>query len=335
MSGTGKSELANCYSEALGCTEDLNTLLFLPINPSYTEPGDLIGYLNNTNGLFMPSETRLVDFLVNAKNNPKSMHIVVFDEMNLSQVEYWFAPFISLLERKEGDRTLNLYSPEINCINKHAYPSFISIRDNVKFIGTVNLDETTKDFSDRLLDRTNIITITKRSLKTLKEAMDNFTPKGEKLKISHSNSFETFIPWVVRNSWVDSYYELEREFLDELHTMLNKYDSQKGVSFRISKKIGEYLMNIPRDLDNNYMLSRKDAFDLQIKQRIITKIKGTEKQFGDLVGVIKNKEQNVPIGGELYGFLNMDKWKDISDFNLTNEEITKKAKELGVYGYTN
>ncbi|WP_291574573.1 McrB family protein [Clostridium sp. UBA4548] len=335
MSGTGKSELANSYATMLKTSEEDGTLLFLPISPSYTEPGDILGFLNNTTGLYAPSETRLVDFLIHAQNNPKFMHLVIFDEMNLSQVEHWFAPFISLLEKNPKDRRLYLYSPEAHCINRKTYPDYIIIKDNVKFIGTVNIDETTKDFSDRLLDRANIINLRKEKLSKLQNEMVE-----RSLKDSYSNGFECddfdqYKSWISEKNWIEAYSNEEIEFLDELHDLLNKYDVQKGVSFRITKKIGEYLLNIPLDADGTKALPKEVAFDIQIKQRIITKIKGTEKQYGRLIGIIKDSTNNELINSELYNFLNSEKATRISSFELTKNEIVRKAKELGVYGYAN
>lgn len=331
MSGTGKSKLAYIYAKMLNCNED-ETLLFLPINPSYTEPGDLLGYLNNTTGIYMPSDTRLVDFLNHANENKNKMHVVIFDEMNLSQVEYWFAPFISLLERDSGERNLYLYNPKTKCINDQQYPSSIPIADNVRFIGTVNVDETTKDFSDRLLDRANIIILQKQPFKELKEELIEF--KYEKNINYEYGYYKGYSEWIKDNNWLSAYSDKEIEFFDELHEIINKYDTQKGVSFRIVKKIGEYLNNIPKDGDE-LMLERSLAFDLQVKQRIITKIKGTEKQFGKLVGTMNSYEENKPSNSELFNFFSNEEWKDISDFELTKKEITKKARKLGVYGYAN
>lgn len=338
MSGIGKSKLANMYSRMLSCTETDETLLFLPINPSYTEPGDLLGYLNNTTGIYMPSNTRLVDFLKHAYNNMDKMHIVIFDEMNLSQVEYWFAPFISLLEQELVDRKLYLYNPQTNCINDQQYPSWIPITNNVRFIGTVNVDETTKDFSDRLLDRANIIILQKELFKTLKDEVTEFNKNNNEIKVNREYSYgeyKEFYGWINKESWINAYTDKEIQFFDELHEIINKYDAQKGVSFRIVKKIGEYLNNIPIDEEGRFLLEWSKAFDLQIKQRIITKIKGTEKQFGGLIGKINSFTREEPVNGELYRFFSREDWQNISDFKLTKQEIMRKAKELGVYGYAN
>lgn len=335
MSGTGKSELANSYAKMLKASEKDGTLLFLPISPSYTEPGDILGFLNNTTGLYVPSETRLVDFLIHAQNNTNFMHLVIFDEMNLSQVEHWFAPFISLLEKKPEERRLYLYSPEAHCINRKAYPDYIIINDNVKFIGTVNIDETTKDFSDRLLDRANIINLRKEKLSKLQVEMSELSLKGQSYDKFECDDVTKYQSWIANNNWIEAYLPEEIDFLDELHDLLNKYDVQKGVSFRITRKIGEYLLNIPSDTNGNKLLSKEVAFDIQIKQRLITKIKGTEKQYGKLIGVIKESINNEPVNSELFKFFNSDKASKISTFTLTKNEIIRKAKELGVYGYAN
>lgn len=336
MSGTGKSELATAYAKMLKCSEQLNTLLFLPISPSFTEPGDLIGYLNNTTGLFIPSETGLSEFLIHAKDNPNLMHLVVFDEMNLSQVEYWFSPFISLLERKAEDRRLFLYNPATHCINKQSYPSSIIIKDNVKFIGTVNTDETTKDFSDRLLDRANIINLKKEHLVKFQQEVKDLKPnKIEDKDFSRCANEEEYQSWTVKRNWSDAYTDEEIKFLDDLHDLLNEVDDQKGVSFRITKKIAEYLLNIPVNLDGTKMISKREAFDLQIKQRLITKIKGAEKKYGKLIGTIKDSESKEPTNSKLFEFFNSEEALKISDFKVTKKEIARKARELGIYGYAN
>lgn len=335
MPGTGKSELANFYAKMLKSKEQQDTLLFLPISPSFTEPGDILGFLNNTNGLYIPSETGLSEFLIHAKDNTNLMHVAIFDEMNLSQVEYWFSPFISLLERKPEDRILNLYNPSTHCINKKDYPPSIKIGDNVKFIGTVNIDETTKDFSDRLLDRANVINLKKEKFSKLKRELENSNFKGIEFNECVCNSFNEYKSWTVQEKWTDAYTDAEIEFLDNLHSLINSVDEQKGVSFRIAKKIGEYLLNIPVNPDGTKMIPKREAFDLQIKQRLITKIKGTEKEYGKLIGVIKENKSTEPLDSKLYEFFSSVEALVISDFELTKKEIIKKAKELGVYGYAN
>ncbi len=87
--------------------------------------------------------------------------MVVFDEMNLGQVEHYFSDFISVLEAPKGRRKLKLFSEKSIC-HQEEYKNGIEIGENVLFIGTANFDETTKEFSNRLLDRANVLILEKK-----------------------------------------------------------------------------------------------------------------------------------------------------------------------------
>lgn len=332
MSGTGKTQLALSYAKMLDLTEEDGTLLFLPISPSYTEPMDLLGYLNSSSGSYVPSETGFTDFLVHAKDNPEKMHMVIFDEMNLSQVEHWFAPFISLFEKEDDRRILHLYSSAAECRNKERYPDSILIGKNIIFIGTVNMDETTRDFSDRLLDRANVIVLNKKSFVQLKEEQENEKNSEKMYEKYFCSSYDEYSSWIKNTNALSAYSGDELEFFDELHDMIQKFDEHKGVSFRIIKKMGDYINNIPEGENDGFVLSREDAFDIEVRQRLITKIKGTEKQFEKLIGVIRD-DSDVPQNSLLYDFFSSEKAEKISHFTLTKKEISRKAKELGIYGY--
>lgn len=329
MSGTGKTQISLAYAEVLGLNEKNKNLLFLPVSPSYTEPEDITGYLNTTTGLYVASETGLVDFLMHAQENKNKLHFIVFDEMNLSQVEHWFAPFISLLELNEKDRMLKLYSKNSVCHNKMQYNHAINIGDNIRFIGTVNLDETTKDFSDRLLDRSNLVSLKKRTLREFTQEKKEFNK--EELR-NNKYTYDEYLSWINNNVTVDEFLDEEIDLLDILHTLISSNDQQKGVSFRIAEKIISYIQNIPIDKKGELLLERGLAFDLEIKQRILTKLKGSERQMGELIGKIQSNEIVDSKLDELFNDIN---FKNVSDFKLTKEEIKRKARELTVYGYTN
>lgn len=332
MSGTGKSQISLHYANVLGLNEQDKTLLFIPVTPSYTEPEDLLGYLNSHTGLYISSETGLVDFLIHAENNPEKLHMVIFDEMNLSQVEHWFAPFISLLELEVKDRKLHLYSDKAICHNNSYYKPSITIGDNIRFIGTVNLDETTKEFSDRLLDRSNLVSLNKKSLKDFK--MEKQGCAGTMYDESAKYSLEDYFSWINKEVTVENFTDAEIELLDNLHDLISKSDPQKGVSFRIAEKIVSYINNIPAVGDKEFVLPRSTAFDIEIKQRVLTKIKGPERQFGNLIGKI-DLESNEIINSPIYNLFKTEQAQSISSFELTLKDIKRKAKELTIYGYAN
>lgn len=332
-SGTGKSQLALLYAKMLGLSDENERLLFLPISPTYTEPGDLLGYLNQNNKRFSPSETKLTDFLIRAAKEPNKMHMVIFDEMNLSQVEHWFAPFISLLEVEPDQREISLYSKNAICDNSDQYPHSIKITENVRFIGTVNIDETTKDFSDRLLDRANIITLRKNSFKKLREEIESIENEPITYEKNMCGSYVKYNKWISKSNSLDAFEIVLLDFFDKLNDLIQKHEEQKGVSFRNLKKIGDYLNNVPINPKGERVLSLNEAMDIQIKQRIITKIKGTERQYENLIGTA-NMGDKIPNNSELYEFFISDDANFISNFKISRKEILRKAKELNIYGYT-
>lgn len=332
MSGMGKTQLALSYAEVLGLNKDIRRTLIVPISPSYTEPSDLLGYLNNATGKYISSQCGLVDFLIKANKNKENMYMVIFEEMNLSQIEHWFAPFISLLELTYGNRELKLYSENSICTNNDKYPNTITLGENIIFVGTVNMDETTKDLSDRLLDRANIITPKKKSFLQYKREQEKIEKYNYGLK--DYSLYTYYESWKYNGEAIECFTEEMLGFLDELHELIQSYDDQKGISFRTLESMGRYIKNIP--LDNNCipLISLDDAIDIQIKQKILTKIRGTRLQFGGLIGDIEQSQQ-FPVDSELYNMLNKAVESRISSFKSTKLEVCKKARELNLYGYTN
>lgn len=329
MSGTGKTQLARIYAKTLGLSEEDENLLFLPITPAYLEPADVLGYLNPTTGLYVPSDTGLIEILIKAEENPERLHMIIFDEMNLSQVEHWFAPFLSLLELRPEYRRLKLYGKNSICHNAFKYRDSILIGENVIFVGTVNLDETTKDFSDRLLDRVNLVTLHKASFSQLKALSKN---DDNEVRVNNF-SYAEFKSWINQDPGIDAFNEQEILLFDTVHEVINKYDSQKGVSYRMIEKIGRYINNIPVLSDEKFNMSKEIALDLGIKQRLLTKLKGSERQFGSLIGTMSTIDE-VEQKGELLLIFEGEEVQKISQFTETIKEIKRKALELGIYGYT-
>ncbi|KRQ88069.1 PhoH-like protein [Caloramator mitchellensis] len=325
MAGTGKTRLAVAYAKALGLDEEHYTVI--PISPAYTEPADIIGYLNTSKEEFIPSETGIADILKRAMDKQDELFMIIFDEMNLSQVEYWFSPFISLLEMDEDERKLTLYNKNSNCKNSDKYPPNIMVKDNVIFVGTVNIDETTKDFSDRLLDRANVLTLQNVPFIEMKDMFKN----RKKIEFNNFGQSKFLKAW--RRDVeipIDVYKENELKFFDKLHQIINSVDKQKGVSYRTLQHIALYILNIPENEKGEMLIDRGRAIDIAIKQRILTKIKGHQEQYGNLIGVCENNEVKDSL---LYELFTDDIARKISDFKHSLEEIKRKAEEMYYNGY--
>lgn len=150
LSGTGKTALlrgyAQVYATLYGVDPDVHRSL-VAVSPDWRDPSGLLGYLNRLHAdpSFHPEPAlRLV---LEAVANPGWPYFLILDEMNLARVERYFAPFLSAMETGD-DLVLHAHDREANDV-----PPRVPWPQNLFIGGTVNMDETTHPFSDKVLDR--------------------------------------------------------------------------------------------------------------------------------------------------------------------------------------
>jgi len=277
LSGTGKSSLVNIYAKALGlnASADLedSQMLMVPVRPSWSDDADLLGYVDLAHMVYHAADSGFVDFLVRAQReeNKNKLFLVCFEEMNLARVEHYFSQFLSILERPAGQRELQLYDKQYmgKLYNAADYPFQIEIGNNVKFIGTVNIDETTHHFSDKVLDRANVI-----ELEVLNYATEwqekTFAAVG-KTQIWSTQDYEKLI---VKEQIPDA--REVRSLLWEVHCALQSLSPKYGAGPRVVKNVLKYLSNLPKE----EALDFDRALDLQLVQRVLTKLRGVESVVG-------------------------------------------------------
>lgn len=321
LSGTGKSAIVDIYARALGINSstnpDENRMLFIPVRPSWNDDSDLLGYVDLVHMVYRASDSGFVDFLVRAQKdeNKDKLFIVCFDEMNLARVEHYFSQFLSLLERPMNQRELQLYDKQYSgrLYNSKEYPNRIKIGDNVKFIGTVNIDESTYHFSDKVLDRANVIRLD----------VLNYSKAWEKKKygslVNINWSMDDYKAITITNS--DEDMQKVHQLLWEIHTLLSGGNNKYGIGPRIVKNIDMYLWNLPKSNVGDFSFS--DGIDLQIAQRVLTKVRGPENQLGEILS--SKNEKNI---NQIF-----DEYKELSDFKVCREIVLQKQKELESYGY--
>ncbi|MEH7075157.1 McrB family protein [Neobacillus drentensis] len=187
-SGTGKSSLVHQIGEVLHPCK----VHHVAVQSNWTDVQDLLGFFNPLKNTYLP--TPFLQALVDARNDKKSLHIICLDEMNLAHVEYYFSSLLSAREKQPDKRFLDLYAhkfykeakmdleellnmpiAEISAEDlkqldaekrKEArskyelifnFPAHFPIPDNVRFVGTLNMDETVKPLSPKVIDRSFII----------------------------------------------------------------------------------------------------------------------------------------------------------------------------------
>jgi DNA polymerase III delta prime subunit len=329
LSGTGKTQLVNAYARTLGIgISETNPagsqLCFIPVRPFWADDSDLLGYADMVNNVYRPGDSGLVDTLIQAskKANADRLYIVVFDEMNLARVEHYFSQFLSVLEMPSDKRVVQLYNPQLanRLYNSETYPSRVAIHDNVLFVGTVNTDESTFQFSDKVLDRSNVIALHIRPFNVDYESIvdsdaeNNRVSENEISKLNYFNlvNREDQVPLNTR----------EKTLLWDLHLALNQVDQNFGIGWRVVSHIDSFVRHLPTYPDG---VTRAEAMDLQLVQRVLTKVRGSEGQLRTLLA-----GQDTP--GELAKIL--DEYKDISEFTESRKVLAQKSRELKLYGFT-
>jgi hypothetical protein len=150
ISGTGKTWLAQAYADAVRAKT-----LVVPVAPNWTTNEDLLGYLSPLGGGY--NDTPFSRFLRDASTEweaaqrenrtPWPYHLIL-DEMNLARVEYYFAKFLSAMEirARAGSALIELAPDDV-----------VTLGPNLRFVGTVNIDETTHMFADKVFDRAQLV----------------------------------------------------------------------------------------------------------------------------------------------------------------------------------
>src|SRR5262249_39792367 len=93
------------------------------------------------------------------------IYLVCLDEMNLARVEHYFAQFLSVLELPPDKRFLTLFAPGLVKPGDPYHPyQRLPLGDSLRFLGTVNIDETTHFFSPKVLDRSQVVAFSAPSL---------------------------------------------------------------------------------------------------------------------------------------------------------------------------
>ncbi|MCC8447702.1 McrB family protein [Xanthomonas translucens] len=196
-SGTGKSRstlrLAESLQELYAGQIDGQIFQLVAIGPDWTSPKKLLGFRTpfgqartrddgtETNESYEITESLRIILRACHPNSTKIPHFLVFDEMNLSHVERYFAPFLSLMEAssilEDGEnapiidrQSLAVISELLNDENKDSPEAQsaqllvtngqpLKLPPNLFYVGTVNIDETTHMFSPKVLDRAHVLEV--------------------------------------------------------------------------------------------------------------------------------------------------------------------------------
>ena len=151
LSGTGKTSMARGYARAYCLALGLDPAAHyeqVAVLPDWTDPTGLLGFVNPLSTPPTFGETEALRLVLAAAADPAAPYFLCLDEMNLARVEHYFAPFLSAMEGRGGQLTIHAGRDPVDGI-----PPRVAWPTNLFVFGTVNMDETTHPFSDKVLDR--------------------------------------------------------------------------------------------------------------------------------------------------------------------------------------
>jgi len=273
ISGIGKTALTQLFAEAISARYQR-----IAVRADWSDDSDLIGYYNPL--LQTYHQTPFLKFLLEARNESDKIHIVCLDEMNLARVEYYFAGFLSAMETK--NRVLNLHEE-----SQLTIPKEITIPENLFFIGTVNMDETTYAFSPKVLDRANTIEITDIEITNISNPQAGASVYNLSMKeLNNYRKTALQLSQLPNNG---------KSFLEALKEIFNKIKCKNlRFGYRVRNEILRYLINSLEIFDTNPDINLRIAFDIQIKQKILPKLSGSGDELRDSLQTLKEyfeKEQ--------------------------------------------
>ena len=157
--GVGKSSFARAVLTRLGHGPQSDRYLELVVRRDWHDDAPLFGFWHPEQGRWSPSSEGLVEHLLTAQDDQSralgGFYPCVLEELNLAPPEHYLARLISALE--DRDPKVRLYGATQSPDNASRYPHSFALPGNVRFLGTVNVDETVQSLSPRFLSRAAVI----------------------------------------------------------------------------------------------------------------------------------------------------------------------------------
>lgn len=283
ISGTGKSLLPRKFANYTR-----SEFHSIPVQPQWSDNSDLFGYVPTLS----PTEYvegALIKSIVSASTNSNKLVISLLDEMNLAPVEHYFSDFLSVVETRRRTETgiitdaLPIERPKRSATdNTYAHLVDAYLPNNLRVIGTANMDESTHPFSPKVLDRAFTIEFDDPDLTA-------FTP----LTISKEEDLSKLAELVIDIRNPISIQEARGEsqdMFDEVAMLLQEVQdilSPAGIKFgyRTRDAILLYLHHWKK-LGLSEVITSNAALDFCLLQKILPKISGSGDRLNESLATL-------------------------------------------------
>lgn len=260
LPGTGKTTLVRLLMNILSPqTRNLE----ISVSRGWTSQKDLIGFFNPLSKKFHSSSTNLYTILqqLNWEQNENKflnspLCYILLDEANLSPMEHYWSVFYNLTDSyASNNRMLSINLGDTETI-KYA--------NNLRFIGTINYDQTTEELSPRVIDRANIIKMDNN--KSIDISVLN-SLDIQNIEFSFRECIEIF--GLIDFSNEQSNIVLDEEFETRFNDIKDKFKELKiFISPRVEIAIKQYCK-----VAKSVMYEQNKPLDYCIAQRLLPLIK--------------------------------------------------------------
>lgn len=321
ISGTGKSRLVKelafmtCLENTINAetqkpyeaqtdkTTPFNYCL-IEVKPNWHDSSELLGYYNALDNKY--ELTPFIRFVYRAIRYSDMPFFVCLDEMNLAPVEQYFAEYLSVLETRtltnNGivsatllDKTLfngisvANYKDEDKSLINYLAEHGLKLPNNLYVIGTVNMDDTTHQFSRKVIDRAFTIEMNGGDL------TDMFSDKNANA-LRYRNSADVVPLDAIKGCFVHAteifhtdspYLKYENDikkfvpsYLNAINEKLTKTPFQ--VSYRVQNELILYLAYLiqQNDFPNDIETLIKESVLAILLEKILPRIQGDDKLLG-------------------------------------------------------
>ena len=320
ISGTGKSRIVRELA-FMTCPKELQdedgttpgNYCMIEVKPNWHDSSELLGYYSSFNGGGYRF-TKFDRFVVKAWLNPDVPFFVCLDEMNLAPVEQYFAEFLSVLETRSRDQEGHVVTGAL--VDKQYFKDDTKMKEdlgldgaddwtikvrsdlvnkgltlppNLIVIGTVNMDDTTYQFSRKVIDRAMTIEMNGGELSqmfgnsnSLKYRSDEDVVKLGMFKAPYINADEVIERY---QSQAQIIKEKLPEKLEAVNTALK--DTPFQVSYRVLNELVIYLGALMDEttakgeaIDDDALPALIDqAMDKITLMKILPRIEGDDDMF--------------------------------------------------------
>lgn len=332
ISGTGKSRIVK--QMAFESCPDIPALRsdktapgnyeLIEVKPNWHDSSELLGYESEIGGPHYVV-TPFVRFLVKAMRYPDVPFFVCMDEMNLAPVEQYFAEFLSVLESRKllSDGTItseplikaDIFSKyadqlhrDLGITDTETYKAVydrlkndgLRLPSNLIVVGTVNMDETTHQFSRKVIDRAMTIEM---NIEDAETPFKNFFEGGDALHYyDNPQPKELFLPKVVQASEALSILSAEdASYLKEnvpglLHSLNSALNGTPfKIAYRVQNELILYFFSLREENpDEAAEALLAQAMDAILMMKVLPRIEGDEDLLDKPLKALVQFTENYP-----------------------------------------